>query len=169
MVLLVGMVVGSSTAILISSTPSYLQSGLPKAEALTDIVSPGPFSFGAVGDWGCNGDSQNVVYNIKNHPVDVLLGLGDYSYNTTKACWEQETMNGGAKPYVHDLLHGIDGNPLPWNTMAMGNHENAHDPECLPDPAHCPTDHLNDAGWTDYMNHYFGSTTANKYQSFQFY
>jgi hypothetical protein len=37
----------------------------------------------AVGDWGCNSDTKNTVNNINAKKPTLVLGLGDYSYQTT--------------------------------------------------------------------------------------
>lgn len=41
----------------------------------------------AVGDWGCNSDTKNTVNNINAKKPTLVLGLGDYSYQTTAKCW----------------------------------------------------------------------------------
>jgi hypothetical protein len=41
----------------------------------------------AVGDWGCNSDTRNTVNNINAKKPTIVLGLGDYSYQTTAKCW----------------------------------------------------------------------------------
>jgi hypothetical protein len=49
---------------------------------------PADFNFAAVGDWGCNSNTNNTVNNILNKNPELVLGLGDYSYNTKYAnCW----------------------------------------------------------------------------------
>ena len=45
------------------------------------------FSFGAAGDWGCNTSTKITVNSMKSISPQVILGLGDYSYNTTADCW----------------------------------------------------------------------------------
>jgi Icc-related predicted phosphoesterase len=41
----------------------------------------------AVGDWGCNSNTGKTVSNIKNKDPDLVLALGDYSYQSTAKCW----------------------------------------------------------------------------------
>ena len=36
----------------------------------------------AVGDWGCNSNTGKTVSNIKNKDPDLVLALGDYSYQS---------------------------------------------------------------------------------------
>ena len=45
------------------------------------------FSIAAVGDWGCNSNtSKTIAYIVKSHP-DLVIGLGDNSYEPTANCW----------------------------------------------------------------------------------
>jgi hypothetical protein len=53
-------------------------------------ISVPDFNFGAVGDWACNSrtqGTQGTVDNIINKGVELVLGLGDYSYEDTADCW----------------------------------------------------------------------------------
>lgn len=64
------------------------------------------FNIGAVGDFGCTSNAQNVVDGIKSKNPEKVLGLGDYSYQPTAPCWLNEI--------------------APINSMtniAIGNHE----------------------------------------------
>jgi hypothetical protein len=46
------------------------------------------YNFGAVGDWGCNSNTQKTLDNIRSHSSpERILGLGDYSYHSTATCW----------------------------------------------------------------------------------
>jgi Icc-related predicted phosphoesterase len=40
-----------------------------------------------VGDWGCSSNTQKTVNNIKDKNPDLILALGDYSYQSTAKCW----------------------------------------------------------------------------------
>jgi hypothetical protein len=51
------------------------------AHALSD------FNFDAVGDWGCNSNTQSTVNNIKGKNPERIIALGDYSYQPTATCW----------------------------------------------------------------------------------
>jgi hypothetical protein len=48
------------------------------------------FNFAAAGDWSCNPDSSRTVGNIEDHSPEIVLALGDYSYQTTADCWFNE-------------------------------------------------------------------------------
>jgi hypothetical protein len=46
------------------------------------------FNFAAVGDWGCTSNTNKTVNNIVGKNPELVLALGDYSYNTTSDdCW----------------------------------------------------------------------------------
>ncbi len=45
----------------------------------------------AVGDWGCTGNTQQTVNNTKGKNPQLVLALGDYSYEKTGTCWFNET------------------------------------------------------------------------------
>lgn len=62
----------------------------------------------ATGDWGCNSDTKNTVNNIIAKKPNLVLALGDYSYQPTAKCW----LN-AIKPI--DKVTKIN----------IGNHENA--------------------------------------------
>ena len=65
------------------------------------------FNFVAVGDFSCNEDAKNTVMNILNADPEILLGLGDYSYEKTAKCWK-------------DVVGGIDPQKM---KISFGNHE----------------------------------------------
>ena len=65
------------------------------------------FNFVAVGDFSCNEDAKNTVKNILIADPDLLLGLGDYSYEKSAKCWE-------------DIVGGIDPQKM---KISFGNHE----------------------------------------------
>jgi hypothetical protein len=45
------------------------------------------FNFAAAGDWACNGRAVDTVNNIVNKNPELVLGLGDFSYQDTADCW----------------------------------------------------------------------------------
>ena len=45
------------------------------------------FNFAAAGDWGCNSNTVDTVNNIVNKNPELVLGLGDYSYEDSADCW----------------------------------------------------------------------------------
>ena len=45
------------------------------------------YNVSAAGDWGCNDNTKKTVSNIINKNPERVLGLGDYSYQSTANCW----------------------------------------------------------------------------------
>jgi predicted phosphodiesterase len=45
------------------------------------------FNFIAVGDWGCRSGTNLTLNNILYKNPELILGLGDYSYEPTADCW----------------------------------------------------------------------------------
>jgi hypothetical protein len=45
------------------------------------------FNINAVGDWGCNSNTDGTVDAIHGRNPELVLGLGDYSYQSTATCW----------------------------------------------------------------------------------
>jgi predicted MPP superfamily phosphohydrolase len=41
----------------------------------------------ATGDWGCTKNTEATINNTKSKNPELLLALGDYSYQKTAACW----------------------------------------------------------------------------------
>ena len=73
------------------------------------------FNFAAVGDWGCNSNTDATVKGMTNIKTtnklgapELVLGLGDYSYQPTANCWLSK-------------VESIDDNMK----IAIGNHENS--------------------------------------------
>ena len=84
---------------LVSSSSSLL----PNQTAATTLVD---FNFAAAGDWGCTSDTTDTVKNIMDRDPEIVLALGDLSYNSSAQCW----------------LNIID--PIAEKTkIAIGNHE----------------------------------------------
>jgi hypothetical protein len=47
----------------------------------------GDFNIAAVGDWGCTDNTEDTVENILARNPEVVLGLGDNSYDESSDCW----------------------------------------------------------------------------------
>jgi hypothetical protein len=70
-------------------------------------VAPSEFNFAAAGDWGCTYDTTDTVNNIVDENPELVLGLGDYSYDEDPAdCWLKKV-----KP-INDKMK-----------IAIGNHD----------------------------------------------
>src|ERR687889_2116168 len=64
------------------------------------------FNFGAAGDWGCTDDTSDTVDNILDKAPEIVLGLGDYSYDDSADCW-------------FDIVQPIDN----IMKISIGNHD----------------------------------------------
>ncbi len=64
------------------------------------------FNFAAAGDWACTSDTTDTVNNILDKNPELVLGLGDYSYEDTADCWL-------------DIIQPIDN----IMKISIGNHE----------------------------------------------
>ena len=60
----------------------------------------------AAGDWACTSDITDTVNNILDKNPELVLGLGDYSYEDTADCWLE-------------IVEPIDN----IMKIAIGNHE----------------------------------------------
>jgi predicted phosphodiesterase len=74
-----------------------------------DETNLADFNFAAVGDWNCTPNSKNTVDNIIEKDPELVLGLGDYSYEKTADCWLQ---------LVSPLEHKM--------RIAIGNHDHQY-------------------------------------------
>jgi hypothetical protein len=45
------------------------------------------FSIAAVGDWGCNNNTSKTIAEIVKSQPELVIGLGDNSYEVTGDCW----------------------------------------------------------------------------------
>jgi predicted phosphodiesterase len=65
------------------------------------------FNIAAVGDWACNDNSQNTLKNIVSKKPELIIALGDLSYQTTAECW-------------FDLISSVDN----ITRIVRGDHDN---------------------------------------------
>jgi hypothetical protein len=112
------------------------------ATTTTAATLPG-FNFAAAGDWGCTDDTIDTVNNILDKNPELVLGLGDYSYEDTADCWL-------------DIIQPIDN----IMKISIGNHD---DDQFL-------TEYMNHFGLTkeyysfDYQNvHFIALATESGY------
>jgi len=45
------------------------------------------FNFAAAGDWACTSKAKDTVKNIIDHDPELVLALGDLSYDSSAKCW----------------------------------------------------------------------------------
>jgi len=81
---------------MVGYTPPFLH----KVLAATDT------HIAAAGDWGCSSNTEKTVNNVKSKNPQLLLALGDYSYEKTSTCWL-------------DLIKPVDS----ITKINLGNHE----------------------------------------------
>src|ERR671921_2351665 len=80
------------------------------AAGAANAPSSSDFNFGAAGDWGCTDDTSDTVNNILDKAPEIVLGLGDYSYDDDSAdCW-------------FDVTQPIDN----IMKISIGNHDVEH-------------------------------------------
>ena len=117
-------------------TVTDLDSTLQSAHAgLTDN-----FNFVAVGDWGCTPNTNLTLNNIIDKDPELVLGLGDYSYQTSANCWLEII-----EP-INDIMK-----------IAIGNHE-----RIIYAP---PSSYESPALLKQYMNHF---NLTKQYYSFNY-
>ena len=74
------------------------------------------FNIAAVGDWGCNSNTDKTVNSIKAQSPELILGLGDYSYESSADCWLD------AIEPIYDFFNNPNANNM---QISIGNHENS--------------------------------------------
>jgi predicted MPP superfamily phosphohydrolase len=62
----------------------YTAYASPSHTTQSNIVN---FKFAAAGDWGCTSDTIATLKNIIDKDPELVLALGDLSYNSTAKCW----------------------------------------------------------------------------------
>jgi hypothetical protein len=115
------------------------------AAAAASTLSSSDFNFAAAGDWACTSDTIDTVNNIIDKSPELVLGLGDYSYEDTADCWL-------------DIIQPIDN----IMKISIGNHE-IEEESIL-------TEYMNHFGLTsqyysfDYQNvHFIALATESEY------
>jgi hypothetical protein len=94
--------------IIVLSVPTIITASQMQEElSLAAAQINSDFNLAAVGDWGCSSDAENTLDNILDKDPELVLGLGDYSYEDLSAdCWL-------------DIIEPIDDKMK----IAIGNHE----------------------------------------------
>jgi predicted phosphodiesterase len=73
----------------------------------TQSTNSTQFNIAAVGDWACNNNTQNTVKNILENKPELILALGDLSYQRDADCW-------------FNIISPIDN----ITSIARGDHDN---------------------------------------------
>jgi hypothetical protein len=63
-----------------------------------------PFNVAAVGDLGCNDNGKQTISSIANNQPNLVIFLGDLSYDTSLACFFDQTKVLGENGTSHTLL-----------------------------------------------------------------
>jgi predicted MPP superfamily phosphohydrolase len=99
MIILSTSIEGRGIAI-VENHPVYASPSPPSTATLSN------FNFAAAGDWACTSHTTDTVNNIVDKVPELVLGLGDLSYEDTVDCWLE-------------IVEPIDDNMK----IAIGNHE----------------------------------------------
>ena len=93
------------------------------------------FNFVAVGDWDCTGETEDTVENIIDQDPELVLALGDLSYNGDAGCWLELIEPIADKTKIAIGNHEMDSDDLTedyMNYFALKeqyysfNHKNMH-------------------------------------------
>jgi len=98
MIILSTSIEGRGIAI-VENHPVYASPSPPSTATLSN------FNFAAAGDWACTSHTTDTVNNIVDKVPELVLGLGDLSYEDTVDCWLE-------------IVEPIDDNMK----IAIGNH-----------------------------------------------
>lgn len=112
-------------------------------KASSDAVVDYGFNIAAAGDWGCTEDAEHTLDNIVGSDPELVLGLGDYSYDTTADCWL-------------DIIEPIND----ITKIAIGNHE-----YIIYNPTYGNDSYRLPSLLTEYMRHF---SLTDQYYSFDF-
>ena len=93
------------------ATPTITPTSPPSSFSF--IPSINNFNFAVVGDWGCTADTSTTVKDIQNKHPELVLALGDLSYQNTGNCWLDETssINNKLKIVMGNHDSGDEGDP----------------------------------------------------------
>jgi 3',5'-cyclic AMP phosphodiesterase CpdA len=103
---LISIIIILSIAVLPGSAAEYENKQQQYYAYATTTALPDTINFAAVGGWGCTPQTINIVNNILDKNPELIVGLGDYSYQDTADCW-------------FEIVEPLDDNIK----IAFGNHE----------------------------------------------
>lgn len=75
------------------------------------------FNIAAVGDWDCTGETEDTVENIINQDPEIVLALGDLSYNGKAKCWLELIEPVANKTKIAIGNHELDSSKLTKDYM----------------------------------------------------
>jgi len=77
----------SNQSTLLNAFSQTLSNPFHEESGASDNQIASEFKFVTVGDWDCNEDTVNTINDITQRNPDLILALGDYSYENTADCW----------------------------------------------------------------------------------
>src|SRR5215218_1767715 len=83
-----------------------------------------PFNFAAAGDWGCNSNTNKNVQSILSKNSELILGLGDYSYESKADCWLKSILPINDRMKISIGNHDSDEEEGPEITVQFLDHFN---------------------------------------------
>jgi hypothetical protein len=90
----------------VSLTESNNDGSSTTSAAANGSTGPADFNIAAAGDWGCTSNTEATVDNIVDKDPELVIGLGDYSYDDSADCWFEIV-----DPIIDKMI------------IAIGNHE----------------------------------------------
>jgi predicted phosphodiesterase len=81
-----------------------------------------PFNFAAAGDWGCNSNTDKNVQSMIAKESELVLGLGDYSYESSADCWLETISPINDKMKISIGNHDSDEEEGPEITLQFLDH-----------------------------------------------
>lgn len=140
--------------------------------ALTELAFG--FNVAAAGDWSCKGRAKKTVDNIIDKNPELVLGLGDYSYQNTADCWLAivDPIDEIMKITIgnHDARWGSPPNEYVSDSL-LNQYMSHFGLSSVPaDPAYLPFVHLLKQYYSfDYQNaHFVVMSTQQPYSSSQY-
>ena len=93
---------------------SFVTFALFLGASVAFLLQPAAADLGisAVGDWGCSSNTQQTVNNIKNKNPQLVLALGDYSYQSTAKCWLDKIKPIDSKTKINIGNHEVETKKL---------------------------------------------------------
>ena len=75
------------------------------------------FNMAAVGDFDCNGDTEETIENIIDQDPEIVLALGDFSYDGDATCWLELIEPIADKTKIVIGNHDVDSDELTKDYM----------------------------------------------------
>ena len=83
-----------------------------------DEKSNEDFNFAAAGDFGCSENARNTVKNMEDKIPEVVLPLGDLSYETNANCWFDVMAPLKGKIIITLGFHDVNDGVANWTNIS---------------------------------------------------